>query len=240
MCVRIAIVGLLFLLPLTSQAQADDWSGLSFGAYTGIGLSHNSARSSTFNESSFGAAQSLPSDATEWSGGFALSANWRMQNAVVGIGVELDPFGATQQMRCRLIWMDGLNSNVFVTDEVIGKCYRDVSWSASVVGRLGWLASESTLLYGLGGWTTSRIRQNFEWPSSLDPTSANLNGTTVGGGVEHRLTENWHVAVEFRATMFEARSVRTVSKELDAPQTTVVGGDVETVRLGLSYIVPLR
>ncbi|RUP11024.1 outer membrane beta-barrel protein [Hyphomicrobium sp.] len=239
MSVRIAIVGLLFFLPFT-RAQADDWSALSFGAYTGIGLPHNSARSAAFNASTFGAAQSISTDDTEWRGGFAISASWRMQSAVVAIGVDLDPFGSTQQTDCRLIWTDGFDSNVLVTDVGIGKCNRDVSWSASVAGRLGWLASESTLLYGLGGWTTSRIRQNFEWPSLLEPVSANLNGTTVGGGVEHRLTENWHVSVEFRATMFETRSVRTVSKELDAPQFSAVGGDVETVRLGLSYIVPLR
>lgn len=240
MKIGIAIVGVLFLQTATSQAQADDWSGFSVGAFTGIGLSHNSVRSATFNESSVGAAQSNSGNDTEWSGGFAISASWRMQNAVLGIGVDLDPFGTTQQMDCRLSYADGWDSNAFVSDERVGKCSRDVSWSASIVGRLGWLASESTLLYGLGGWTTSKIRQNFEWPTSLDSASETLNGATVGGGVEHRLTENWHVSVEFRATMFDTRSVRTVSKELDAPQMTVVGGDVETVRLGLSYFVPLR
>ncbi|CAA2140290.1 outer membrane protein [Hyphomicrobium sp. ghe19] len=240
MRVDILIVSVLFLQSVTSQAQADDWSGVSVGAFTGIGLSQNSVRSATFNESTFGAAQSISDDDTEWSGGFTISAGWQIQNAVIGIGVDLDPFGATQQMDCRLIWADGFNSNVLVTDVGNGKCSRDVSWSVSIVGKLGWLASESTLLYGLGGWTTSRITQNYEWPSSLDPTSATLNGATVGGGVEHRLTQNWHVSVEFRATMFEERGVKGISKELDAPQISVVGGDVETVRLGVSYLVPWR
>ncbi|HET6388254.1 outer membrane protein [Hyphomicrobium sp.] len=236
----IAMIGVLFFQASISQAQADDWSGFSFGAYTGIGLSHNSARSVTFNESSFGSAQSISGDDAEWNGGFAISASWQMQSTVLGVAIDFDPFGTTQQIECRLSWAAGWDSNVFVSDEGLGSCARDVSWSASIVGKLGWLASDSTLLYGLGGWTTSRIRQSFEWPSSLDSSSQTLSGVTVGGGVEHRLTANWHLSVEFRATMFEAKSVSGVSKELNAPQFTEIGGDVETVRFGLTYFVPWR
>lgn len=92
----------------------------------------------------------------------------------------------------------------------------------------------------MGGWTISRIDQNFEKSFNLEQVHAPLSGATFGGGVEYRLTESWHVNVELRYTKLDTIEMKSFSKEIDAPRFTTIGGDFETVRLGLSYVLPFH
>jgi len=225
-------------IPL-SQARADDWSAISIGAYTQLGH-YNSASQSSFVSEIDDTARSIDGSDTAWNGGFSLGASWRIKNAVIGVGIDYDPFGMTLSQKCHYHWSDGMESNVFVSWEDAGRCARDVAWSASFIGKAGWLASQTTLIYGLGGWTLAKVDQGFEKSFNLEDVGATLGGPSFGGGFEYRLTENWHANLEFRYTKLETFKSVSFSSEARASQSTVLGGDFETVRLGLSYVLPIR
>ena len=95
--------------------------------------------------------------------------------------------------------------------------HRDGAWT--VGGRLGVLVRPDLLVYGLGGF--SRMNQNGEVTASFDgpgypklPTSVtlktdDLDGWTVGGGLETklgRLDERLSLKVEYRYSQFEGDS----------------------------------
>jgi opacity protein-like surface antigen len=77
-----------------------------------------------------------------------------------------------------------------------------LDWMVSVIGRAGWLATPSTLLYGLAGWSYGRFE--------LDETAFALNGSgeygahglTIGGGFEQKLSPKWSLRAEYRYTDF--------------------------------------
>ncbi|ADJ23552.1 hypothetical protein Hden_1749 [Hyphomicrobium denitrificans ATCC 51888] len=234
------VLGAILIVSGAENGKADDWSAISIGAYTQLGHFNSSVESATFNDWSVDQVRSTDSSSTNWNGGLTVAANWRLQNAVIGVAVDYDPFGSTQGLGCLYYWSDGGQSNVFVSDVQSGRCTRDVAWSASFVGKIGWLVSPTTWVYGLGGWTVSRVEQNFEKSFNLEQVHATLDGATFGGGIEYRLTENWHVNVELRYTKLNTVEKKTFSEEIDAPQFTKFGGDLETVRLGLSYVLPIR
>lgn len=232
-------VGVLLVFDGAYDVHADDWSAISVGGYTQLGHFNSASLSATLDGIN-DQARSTDGSTTNWSGGFSLAANWRLQNAVIGVGVDYDPFGTTLGLQCHYHWDDGRQSNVYVSWDDDGRCTREVSWSTSIVGRVGWLVSESTLLYGVGGWAIAKVEQNFEKSFYLEQASATLSGATFGGGIEHRLAENWHVSLEFRHTAFGTIRKTSFLKESDGIQNTNVGGDTEIVRLGLSYVLPLR
>lgn len=234
-----AILAALAAAAMTGEVRADDWSAVSIGAFTQLGH-YNSATQSSFMSEIDDNARSTDGSDTTWNGGFSLAANWRIQNAVIGVGIDYDPFGTSFAQKCHYHWSDGMESNVYVSSEEDGRCTRDIAWSASFVGKAGWLASPTTLIYGLGGWTLSKVDQSFEKSFNLEEVGATLSGPTFGGGFEYRLTENWHANLEFRYTKLETFKSVSFSSEARASQSTVLGGDFETVRLGLSYVLPIR
>lgn len=233
-------VSALLIATLVNSSKADDWSTVSLGAYTQLGNANSAIESATFNDWTVDQARLIDDGDTNWNGGLSVAVNWRLQNTVIGLAVDYDPFESTLALGCLYHWSDGGQSNVFVSDIQSGHCTRDVAWSASFVGKFGWLVSPEAWVYGLGGWTVSRIEQNFEKSFNLEPIHATLGGVTFGGGIEYRLTENWHVNVELRYTKFDAIEIKSFSKEMGSPQYTTAGGDTESARLGLSYVLPLR
>jgi opacity protein-like surface antigen len=71
------------------------------------------------------------------------------------------------------------------------------------VGRAGFLVTPQMMIYALGGG----VLGNFVVPDSQDPRGGDRSqwefGYTVGGGLEHRLTQNWSIRTEYRYVHFE-------------------------------------
>jgi outer membrane immunogenic protein len=80
----------------------------------------------------------------------------------------------------------------------------DDSWF--VGGRVGFIMQESTLLYALAGYTWAdgkveayhEFEDNDEDDAALFTDKKDVGGFTVGGGIEHLLTDNISVKVEYR------------------------------------------
>jgi outer membrane immunogenic protein len=70
-----------------------------------------------------------------------------------------------------------------------------LGWSASIRGRLGYLVTPTTLLFGTLGWTWSRL----EFSDNVVPESLaqNVGGVQLGFGVETVLTGNWLARTEY-------------------------------------------
>ena len=83
------------------------------------------------------------------------------------------------------------------------------SWSA--MGRLGWLASPSTLLYAVGGYTGEAVNINataFGGGGSAGFSSYNmLSGWTAGPGVEARIADRWSTKLEYRYSEYGTQTV---------------------------------
>ena len=84
---------------------------------------------------------------------------------------------------------------------------------ASIIGRAGVLATPSTFLYGLAGWSYGQFdasNVNFGFGKIQD---YDADGLTVGGGFEKKLSPSWSIRAEYRYTNFgsENLSARTTS-----------------------------
>lgn len=89
------------------------------------------------------------------------------------------------------------------------------SWT--VGGRVGYLVTPSTLVYGLAGWTQTEtgdlvvtLGNN---KASFDVSD--LSGWTVGGGLEVQLGYGWSLAGEYRANFYDEETIKLVPGLLD-------------------------
>ncbi len=92
-------------------------------------------------------------------------------------------------------------------------------YSFSVGGRLGFLATPRTLIYGLAAYTMMDIDATVAYaandplngivagvnrPTSLSAKMTDqLHGITIGGGIETKLARNWSAKFEYRYTNFD-------------------------------------
>jgi opacity protein-like surface antigen len=94
----------------------------------------------------------------------------------------------------------------------------ELDWMVSVIGRVGWLATPTTLLYGLGGWSYGHFdvedvpSYNFGLGKLQD---FHANGPTVGGGIEQKLSPKWSLRAEYRYTDFGKHRFSTNSRTTD-------------------------
>lgn len=107
--------------------------------------------------------------------------------------------------------------------------HANLSWSALV--RAGILASPSTLLYLLGGYTGQNLNTSGTaiLGGNLATFSRNdvFSGWTIGTGFETRLRGGWSTKLEYRYSQFETRTL---------PGTALtIQPSIHAVRLGLSY-----
>ena len=102
-----------------------------------------------------------------------------------------------------------------------------MTWS--VLGRLGFLPTPSTLLYAAAGYTgttfTTSISAGAGGAFASASQDTTLGGWTIGPGVEMRIADGWSTRVEYRYTQFGQAS---------AYGATFQPSD-QTVRAGLSY-----
>ena len=104
-----------------------------------------------------------------------------------------------------------------------------MSWS--VLGRVGFLAGPSTLIYAAAGYTGEQINTTvsaFGGGASIIASENDVvNGWTVGPGIETVIAGGWSTRLEYRFSQYETKSV------LGGGAT--VQPSNQTIRAGLSY-----
>jgi outer membrane immunogenic protein len=104
--------------------------------------------------------------------------------------------------------------------------HTNMGWT--LAARLGWLATPSTLLYALGGYTNQSFGTTGYAGSgaTLFSSEDRLSGFTIGPGFEMMIAQNWSTRLEYRYSQFETRTL--LSGVTMQPST-------HTVRAGLAY-----
>jgi outer membrane immunogenic protein len=102
-----------------------------------------------------------------------------------------------------------------------------MNWSSSLMGRLGWLATPSTLLYATGGVTYA----GFGLGADFD--TFNAWGWAVGAGIEQKLgcshCSNWSLRLEYRFTDFQNRSSTDASSNSASATSVNPNGTTDTI-----------
>lgn len=98
-----------------------------------------------------------------------------------------------------------------------GKVERDNIWT--VGGRLGYLVTPRVLVYGLVGFSRMSLEGTLDAkfgpaniPLSIDE---NVDGWTVGGGVETKLDQRVSLKLEYRYSEFDGASAKVTDKDDD-------------------------
>ncbi len=101
----------------------------------------------------------------------------------------------------------GIGTELDVNFPIDANFTLDASHSFSVLGRLGWLANPDTLIYGLVGWTWTEFEGDLNIGGGGTSYSFDLDGLTVGAGIETRFTPNITGKLEYRYTDYEDNSL---------------------------------
>lgn len=137
------------------------------------------------------------------------------------------------------------------TSEKTGNIRISVKQSWSVVGRLGYLTSPQTLLYGLAGRAGSTLEATRDhirsFPNysddAIDPGGRSKTFTNTGWvaglGVETVLSDNWTLKMEFRRTRYQSLDILgAFNADYLFDEDTDVGNlarAVSSARLQLAY-----
>lgn len=139
-------------------------------------------------------------------------------------------------------------------------------WGYTLGGRVGWLATPRTLLYFLAGYTKVHLDNptvNFKFKDPLgfiehinSPTDLTvklpdeLDGYTVGGGIETKLRQNWSLKFEYRFSDLDGGSGsasshvqqcckyfhrKKIGRLIESGAKADLDAQLHTVRLVLSY-----
>jgi outer membrane immunogenic protein len=99
-----------------------------------------------------------------------------------------------------------------------------------VGGRIGFLATPATLVYGKAGYTNTSIEANFENATSALEFDTNADGWRVGAGVEQLLGPNAFAKVEYRYSNYN-----TLDFSDDADFETDVDLDRHQIVAGVGF-----
>jgi outer membrane immunogenic protein len=127
---------------------------------------------------------------------------------------------------------------------------KEADWFGTARARLGWLPSDSTLIYATGGVAFGKVAYNahyiFTDPGcctgsfGLAKASETATGFVVGGGLEQKLSGNWSIKAEYQYVDLGSRSATgALFFATGAPSgetfKTRYESDFHTVRVGLNY-----
>jgi outer membrane immunogenic protein len=120
--------------------------------------------------------------------------DWQVGKTVFGIFADYD----FSDVSTDLTLLDGL---------IRASLDHDNSWS--IGARLGWLATPSTLIYALGGYTEAEFGASVRFDDdNIFSRDRTVSGYFVGAGIDTRLgASNWFTRLEYRFTQFDNESI---------------------------------
>jgi opacity protein-like surface antigen len=124
-------------------------------------------------------------------------------------------------------------------------------WMASALARLGVLVDPRDLVYAIGGWSYGGFTTG-AFSTGVHPF--NLNGPTVGVGIEREVAPTWTLRAEYRYTHFLPKDVTVVTRSADIftggtfadvststfSETDRISVDMHTVRFGIAHYFASR
>jgi len=203
------------LLPPPMRPAYADWTGLYVGGFGGVGCLE---------------ASYIPPDVSvdpNMAGCVGLAGPYGGFNYQIGsllLGAEGD---YAWSFKARLAHAGGEEQTDYSLDAL-----------ATARGRIGWLATDSALIYitGGAGWLDTRFEGLVGPAAHAESASDTLFGWVIGGGIEAALTPNIHLKAEYLYGAFEDGKYDLTTSEC-SPKCVVdmKVDDLHTFRVGLSY-----
>lgn len=117
-----------------------------------------------------------------------------------------------------------------------------VGTSAAIGGRIGVLAGERNLIYGLAGYGLSDVEARFDISGTVDGYAGSahvkgsewMGGAIIGGGVERMLTDRMSLGIEYRYTRFGNLKAET-AKFFDRSSGTPVPAEFQDCQTVASW-----
>jgi outer membrane immunogenic protein len=110
-----------------------------------------------------------------------------------------------------------------------------VDWTEAVRGRVGYLLTPATLLYGSVGWLTTGISTSSLVGNAVTVPSQRVDALEVGGGVETAFTEHWAARFDYQYAVPGALDAVAVNiNTFSGP--VVVHAQMHYARLGVVYM----
>jgi outer membrane immunogenic protein len=208
-------------------ASAFSWTGCYVGAHVGGSQVRTSAATN------FEGTGSTGDSGTGTIAGGQAGCNYQAGNWVFGVESE----GSWSNSSAS----NFLNVSFPFGNDTISLTTRNNS-DFSIAGRAG-VAFDRTLIYAKGGWVWGSFTYNstLNCCSSLPTlTSGNLDlsGFLVGAGIEHALTRNWTLRVEYNYLGFGSKllTVGTTVNTGIVPVTVTESAANQIFKIGVSYL----
>jgi outer membrane immunogenic protein len=190
------------------------WTGFYIGAHVGYGWNDQDWQYS-------GVLVSTDHDGDGFFGGGQIGYNW--QRGAIVFGVEAD---------ASLAAIDGSTS----CPNPAFACSHDINWMATIRGRLGTTVfSPMTLVYGTAGWGWADIDYSALPLVGGGTFSKTHSGFVVGGGIEHAVTANTSVKLEYMAYLLDDVTTGPGALAGGGVSTTDLEPTLHTVKLGVNF-----
>jgi outer membrane immunogenic protein len=186
--------------------QASTWTGAYVGLHAGYAWGTGT--------SSFGGFTGGDTDIDGGFGGGQIGYNWQAPGANWVLGVEADVSGGDI----------GFNETIPGGSESTS-----INVMGTVRGRLGFLVTPQTLIYGTGGFAWARNTVDINVPGVIvASSSATHTGWAAGAGIEHAFAPNWTARLEYLHTDYGTETYFNSPVGLSA--------DTDQVRVGINYL----
>jgi outer membrane immunogenic protein len=115
-----------------------------------------------------------------------------------------------------------------------------LDWTAALRGRVGYLLTPSTMVFGSAGWLTSGIRTSSVVGGAVVIPSQRVNGAQIGGGIETAVTEHWLARFDYQyAFTTSLHDVTFNFTPFGTTGTVDARAQAHCGRLALVYLYPL-
>jgi outer membrane immunogenic protein len=110
-----------------------------------------------------------------------------------------------------------------------------IDWTEALRGRVGYLLTPTTMLYGAVGWLTTGISTSSLVNNAVTVPSQRVNALEVGGGAETALTDHWAARFDYQyAVAGTLDDVAVNINTFNGP--VVVHAQMHYARLGVVYM----
>jgi outer membrane immunogenic protein len=172
------------------------WAGFYIGAHVGYGYANTAVE---VPEANFG--RFIGIGGKGWVAGGLAGYNVMLSPRWVA-GLEVD--GSWQNIKTK---MSGSEGDLKLS----------LDWSASVRGRLGYLITPTTMVFGTFGWSWSKLEI-----STGESVSRSVNGAQVGFGVETMYSDNWILRTEYLHSFYHYVTLDTFESLRMSPWVGVI------------------
>jgi outer membrane immunogenic protein len=227
--------------PYVAPVPVFSWTGCYIGVHAGAGVMRDTATNpvnfegrAVRNNSSLSSGNGNGETGTGGLAGGQLGCNYQDGNWVIGVEGEgywsglKDKFGTSDSEGFDTLHITTRNKDDF-----------------SIAARAG-IALDRTLIYGKAGWVwgkftfseTDTCCSNFIGTTAANAT---LNGLLLGLGIEHALTQNWTVKLEYNYLRFGSKEVALLRCDSNSSScfpngTSTFSADKHIFKIGANYL----